>query len=416
MDGYKGGPKRWLEGFYGGSHDPGEDAVEVRSAFFRRFLGRDALRVPPVGHRLVDGVLVARPLLVATDLQVGMLDAQGQQVPGGSDGFYDTDPAREETLAPLLMLLERARRDQLVTLLPGDQHENQALFDREALTTTVLDPDLGLLSARERAVVEARFGAWIGKRLPLGVWEAIFMDPADPVSRGQAIGREARNFLPHCTEGVVRYLPDVEAWLAAEREAVLAQAAAGDLVPRAHVFPVPKDGLTVEHPEDARGLGGNKFDAVLNAAFTGPYFQGDDHRRDKRAIVVGCLSEYSVRLAIEHLIDADVTVIWLLTATKGLDLFSAKLADAHFLRERYGKKLVVTYDWPVELLGPVPPGWDAARARVVAHDRAAMEAHLARLEAQLRAGVTGQGAPLVMEGAPLLQALGLAGKAAVACP
>ena len=53
--------------------------------------------------------------------------------------------------------LERAiaRRDQLVTLLPGDQHENQALFDREALTTTVLDPDLGLLSARERAVVEA---------------------------------------------------------------------------------------------------------------------------------------------------------------------------------------------------------------------------------------------------------------------
>ena len=408
MNGYKGAPKRWMEGFYAGSHAPGEDALEVRSAFFRRHLGRDALRVPNVGWRLVAGRPEARPLIVATDLQVGSWDAQGQPVPGGSDGFFELDPAREETLAPLSMLIARARQDRLLTLLPGDQHENPAYFDRNALTTTVLDADLTLLSPRERAIVEARYASWIGKRLPLGIWEAIFMDPADPVSKGRAIGREERNFLPHCTEYVVRYLPEVEAWLEAERAEIAEAVAQGELVPRAQVFPVPKDGLTADVPDDDRGVGGNKFDALLKAAFTGGYFQGDDHRQAKRVIVAGCLSEYSVRLAIEHLIDADVTVIWLLTATKSLDLFSAKLADAHFLRERYGKKLVATYDWPEALLGPTPAGWDAARARVEAHDRAVLEAWLPRHAAQLLAGQTGQGQPLLHAGGALEAALGLA--------
>ena len=149
--------------------------------------------------------------------------------------------------------------------MPGDQHENPAYFDRNALTTCVLDPDLDLLSARERAVVTASYTPWIGKRLPLGVWEAIFMDRADACSHGQLIGKEERNFLPHCTEFQVRYLPELEAWLDDERSAVARQLQAGTLVPRAHVFPVAKDGLTVDLPDDERGLGGNKFDALVKA-------------------------------------------------------------------------------------------------------------------------------------------------------
>lgn len=395
MKAYKGAPKRWIEGFYGGSYAPGEDAVTVRSPFFRRFYGRDALGVPNVGFRLVNGRKVARPLLVATDLQPGAFDAHGNQLAGASNGFYELDATREPTLDALGMLVERAREDGMLTLLPGDQHENGAYFDRNALTTTVLDPDLTLLSPREQALVEARYAAWIGKRLPLGIWESIFMDPNDPLSRGHLIGKEERNFLPHCTEFVVRYLPAVEAWLDAEREAIATQVAGGQLVPRASVFPIAKDGLTVDLPDDERGLGGNKFDALVNAAFMGPYFQGDDHRQEKRAIVVGSLSEYSVRLAIEHLIDADVTVHWLLSCTKSLDVFSAKLADVHFLAERYGKKLVATYDWPEALLGPKPLGWDAARARVEAHDRAALDAWLPRFNAQLASRTTGLGSPLL---------------------
>ncbi|MDB5098019.1 MAG: hypothetical protein JWM80_2440 [Cyanobacteria bacterium RYN_339] len=395
MKAYKGAPKRWIEGFYGGSYPPGEEAVEVRNPFFRRFFGRDALMVPNVGFRLVNGQPQARPLIVATDLQPGTFDAAGNPMAGGSNGFYELDAAKEPSLTPLRLLLERARQDQLVTLLPGDQHENPAYFDRNALTTTILDPDLGLLSPRERAIVSARYATWIGKRLPLGIWEAIFMDPADAVTRGQLVGKEERNFLPHCTEFVVRYLPEVEQWLDAQRQDVAQQVAGGKLVPRGTVFPIAKDGLTVDLPDDERGLGGNKFDAVLNAAFMGPYFQGDDHRGAKRAVVVGSLAEYSVRLAIEHLIDADVTVVWLLTATKSLDLFSAKLAEVHYLKERYGKKLVATYDWPEALLGPVPAGWAAAQAIVEAHDQAVLANWLPQYQAQLAAGLSGRGAPLV---------------------
>lgn len=395
MKAYKGAPKRWIEGFYGGSYAPGRDAIEVRSPFFRRFFGRDALEVPNVGFRLVGGQPVARPLIVATDVQLGSFDATGAPLAGGSNGFYEDDPDKEPTLAALSLLLERARADRLLTLLPGDQHENPAYFDRNALTTTVLDADLTLLSPRERQLVEARYAAWIGKRLPLGIWEAIFMDPADAVTHGQLVGKEERNFLPHCTEFVVRYLPQVERWLEEQRQAVALQVAAGSLIPRTHVFPIAKDSLTVDLPDDERGIGGNKFDKLLEAAFMGPYFQGDDHRAAKCAIVVGSLSEYSVRLAIEHLIDADVTVYWLLSCTKSLDLFSAKLADVHFLRERYGKKLVASYDWPEMLLGPEPPGWAAARARVEAHDQAALAAWLPQFQAQLAAGTTGLGAPLL---------------------
>lgn len=395
MKAYKGAPKRWMEGFYAGTHRPGEDAVEVRSAFFRRFLGRDALGVPNVGHRLVNGKPEPRPLVVATDLQLGTFDPQGRPVAGASNGFYVHDVKQEPSLAALQLFLERIRQDQLLTLLPGDQHENPAYFDRNALTTTILDPDLSRLSPREKAIVEARYATWIGKRLPLGIWEAIFMNPQDPYSAGHLIGKEERNFLPHCTEFVVRYLPEVEAMLEAQREAIALAVGQGELVPKAHVFPIPKDGLTVDLPDDERGLGGNKFDALIKAAFTGPYFQGDDHREKKRAIVVGAVSEYSVRLAIEHLIDADVSVVWLLTCTKSLDLFSAKLAEVHALKERYGKMLTATYDWPEDLLGPTPAGWARAQASVEAHDRAVLDAWLPAMTQQLQAGVTGRGEAMV---------------------
>ena len=135
---------------------------------------------------------------------------------------------------------------------------------------------------------------------------------------------------------------------------------------------------------------------LVSAAFTGPYFQGDDHRQAKIALVAGAVSEYSVRLAIEHLIDADVTEYWMLSCTKSLDLFGAKLADVHFLRERYGKRLVATYGWPEALLGPTPPGWDALAARVEAHDRAVLADWLPRFNAEVLAGQTGAGAPMLV--------------------
>ena len=84
----------------------------------------------------------------------GTLDPQGRQLAGESDGFYypglpDLD-ANEPTLKPLTMLLDRVGAERMLTLLPGDQHENSDAFDRNARSTTVLDPDLSKLSERER--------------------------------------------------------------------------------------------------------------------------------------------------------------------------------------------------------------------------------------------------------------------------
>ena len=243
----------------------------------------------------------------------------------------------------------------------------------------------------------------------MGIWQDIFMDPRDPVSQGRLIGKEERNFLRHCTEFVVRYLQPVQELLDRQQAEIVRQVAMGELVPAAHVLPVAKDGLTVDLPDDERGMGGNKFDALLKAAFTGEYFQGDDHRHEKRAVVVGAFSEYSVRLAIEHLIDADINVIWQLTCSKGLDLFSSKLHEVHYLMERYGKKLFCTYDWIEELLGPKPAGWDAAQANVMAHDRAAHEAWWQDFARQMADGTTSMGTKLFMSGHDVVDKLVLRG-------
>lgn len=399
MKGYRGSAKRWVEGLYGGSYRPGESGVEIRNGFFKRHLGRDNLRVPNVGFNLdqgASGQRQARPLVVGTDLLAGALDAQGQPLPGASDGLFypDLPPEQEPTLAAINLLLQRVQELELLTLLPADQHENPAYFDLNALSSTVLEPDLNKLSARERQLVSARYSHWIGKRLPLAIWREIFMDPGNRDSEGRLIGKEARNFLPHCTEFVVEYIPAVQALLQQQRQKLEAQMQRGELVPLSHVLPIAKDGLTVDLPDNERGIGGNKFDTLLQAAYTGDYFQGDDHRHQKRALVFGAVSEYSVRLAIEHLFDADISVIWLLTCTKGFDLFSSKRYEAHYLMERYGKKLICTYDWPETLLGPAPADWQTVQAQVMAADCAQHTAWFPHYQQELQAGLTSLGQPI----------------------
>ncbi|MEZ0375054.1 MAG: hypothetical protein ACAI44_38565 [Candidatus Sericytochromatia bacterium] len=397
MKGYQGMPKRWVEGLYAGSWRPGEQGVEIRNPFFRRFLGRDNLRVPNVGFQFDQGRRTARPLMVGTDLLEGVLDSSGNPVPGASDGlFYTSLPVEQEpTLAAIGLLIARIQERELLTLLPADQHENPACFDPNTLTSTILDPDLTRLSPREQDLVSKRYSQWIGRRLPLAIWREIFMNPADPDSAGKLIGKEARNFLPHCTEYIVEYIPAVRNLLAAQKQQIDSALQRGELVPMAHCFPVAKDGLTVDLPDNERGVGGNKFDALLAAAFSGDYFQGDEHRGHKRAVVFGACSEYSVRLAIEHLFDADIQVIWMMTCTKGFDLFASKLYEAHYLMERYGKKLICTYDWIEALLGPKPAGWDAIQARVMSADQAQHAQWFAVYSQQLAQGLTSMGQPIV---------------------
>ena len=403
---YKGIKKRWVEGDYAGSYRPGEAGVEVRSPLFERYLGRENVTVPNVGvHH--DGS--PRPLLVITDLLEGHLDSTGAQVPGKSDGlYYPNGGSRGEiTLDPMKMLIKRAEEGEYLTVLPGDQHENHAMFDPNALTTTILDGDLSKLSKREQGIVNQRFRHWIGRRLPAGIWREIFMKSSGENPGGDLIGKEERNFLPHCTEGVVEYLDPVLEIFRRQQMSIKSSEASGAMVPQARFLPVPKDGLTVEMPGDERGMNGNRFDEILKAAFTGGYFQGDDHRHRKVAVVAGACYEYSVRLLIEHLVDADINVVCLLSATKGLDLFSSKLHTAHYLKELYGRKLFFTYDWVEKLLGSKPAGWDRAAKAVRDYDWSHHNRWMKGYLQQLRDQVTSLGHKLFYNDREIVRAVGL---------
>jgi hypothetical protein len=400
---YKGIKKRWVEGDYAGSYRPGEDGREIRSSFFTRYLGRENVKVPNVGFQ-PDGT--PRPLIVATDLLLGKLDATGAQIAGQSNGLYypDLGEAAEPTYAPLTMLLKRAEEGGYLTVFPGDQHENPTLFDPNAMTTVVLDPDMTKLSPRERSLVQNRYSRWIGKRLPAGIWREIFMAVSGENPRGDLIGKEERNFLPHCTEGQVEYVRDVLDVFSRQKGEIAKQTAQGTLVPEARFLPVPKDGLTVDMPGDERGMNGNKFDEILKAAYTGGYFQGDDHRHKKIAIVAGACYEYSVRLLIEHLVDADINVICMLSATKGLDLFSSKLHTAHYLKELYGKKLFFTYEWIEPLLGPEPKEWKKAVDNVKKFDEAHHNNWFMRYSEMIKNGITSMGLKIMLSQPELVKA------------
>lgn len=402
---YTGIKKRWVEGDYAGSYRPGEDGVEIRGPLFPRYLGRENVKIPNVGFYRNGN---PKPLVIVTDLLEGKLDSAGRQIDGESNGLYYPGLGQdaEPTVKPLKMLLKRAEEEGFLTIFPGDRHENQAYFDANALTTTVLDPDLSKLSPREQKIVNDRFRRWIGKRLPAGIWREIFMNTTPENSRGDFQGKEERNFLPHCTEGVVEYMDFVLDIFRRQKDDLARQTARGELVPAARFIPVPKDGLTVDMPGDERGMNGNKFDEILKAAFTGGYFQGDDHRNRKVAVVAGACYEYSVRLLIEHLVDADINVVCLMTATKGLDLFSSKLHTAHYLRELYGKKLFFTYDWIESLLGPTPSGWKTLANRVSDADRAQHDRWFAGYSIQLNQGVTSLGFKIFMTEKELKAAAG----------
>ena len=403
---YTGIKKRWIEGDYAGSYRPGEDGIEIRSQFFTRYLGRENVRVPNVGF---DKKGNPRPLIIATDLLEGKLDSTGSQVQGETNGLYYPGLGKdaEPTLPLLSMLLERARDEEMLTVFPGDQHENSRFFDPNSLTTTILDPDLSQLSKREQKIVKQRFSQWIGKRLPAGIWREIFMDKNPANRRGDFQGKEERNFLPHCTEGIVEYIDIARDILAYQKMKIESQTAQGVLVPRANFIPVPKDGLTVDMPGDERGMNGNRFDEILKAAFTGGYFQGDDHRHKKIAIVAGACYEYSVRLLIEHLIDADINVICMLSCVKGLDLFSSKLHTAHLLKELYGKKLFFTYDWIEPLLGKAPRNWSKMVKKVQEADRVHHDSWWHNYESQIKRGLTSMGLRIILSKNELVNAAGI---------
>jgi hypothetical protein len=226
---------------------------------------------------------------------------------------------------------------------------------------------------------------------------------------GAVVDKEDRNFVPHCREGVVEFIPSVLSLLGRQRARVLKQVEQGVAAPVATVLPDFKTGLSCLSAPDARGLHGNALRDALMATQKGLYLDGSARPHMKLALVGGTAHEYSVAELIRFLVDMDYSVVWLLTCTGGLGV-TAKLSTAMDLMERYGTRLFCAYDWPLpEHLGPAPRDWARLASTVAQEDQAELQQHEAARAQQVAKRITGQGRPLVVDAAALALARSVGG-------
>ena len=141
---YAGLPKPG-HAFYEGA---GSGLVQVRSPFFRRYLGFENVAVPSAGTMTLQGVEVPRPIAVFTDLLAS--------VPGGPGGLVRTGADEEPWMGCTRLLLARLEERRVVTVLPADQHLNPALLAPAG--DTGVAPARALVRARATALPSTKRG------------------------------------------------------------------------------------------------------------------------------------------------------------------------------------------------------------------------------------------------------------------
>lgn len=342
-------PKRWTPGIigHGGSYSSGQSFVELSMPQLREVIG-------PVTNYAVRNVGfwndgTPKPLLVMNDLLIQ--DSR-------SDGLLTPD---SPIIEPCQMLLEAAVKEDILVILPNDSHENPEWFDKKAPSNTIAtELWYRFLTDDEKARLDRLYpgGQWRNRRLTLGELDFVVQDICD--------SPEARKYIRHCTDGKVQPLAFVQKALLTQRQRIEAELASGR-IPEARVIPVFKDTLDPNRYPDQRGRGGNKMDEIIIAAHLGDYpFQGRKHYHEKQAVVAGAFLEWSTDLGIVHLITAELTAVAVLTAIDALQIFDSKLHMAQMLKERHGRSIYFTYDWPG--LGSKPRGWDRLMKDVLAND------------------------------------------------
>jgi hypothetical protein len=329
--------------------------AEVTSPLFSLEYGAgvDTLAVPNVGqvYDPVVGMSVARPLVVLTDLLQYLDNNPGM-------GLVDENPRDPQEAPWVKSLREHAipaiKRQELLTILPGDVHIDPAAWNLKSLTSykIVMDHLHPTQQQRVRNNPQLMRKAYSGERITVEEYFQVLME-------GQPVAdKEDANFIPHCRQHFVKYIPSAQNLLNyAAGKALQEQQSQGSARPKPFVFRDHKTGLGMKSPADSYGLGGNNFYSLMRFAYNGLYTDGRYHRGQKVMIAGGTASEYSLPALLREAVDLDFYVIWMLPWSGSMGIESL-LSLVYDMRLKYGKKVLPTWDWPDQLFfGPEPSGF-----------------------------------------------------------
>jgi hypothetical protein len=337
----------------GGIHYPGvpileTDPTQIQSVLFERYYGpgRDILGIPRIAgyHDNVLGYDVPHWVVMITDALLGQQNA-------GTGLASETDPWVQSVTRHLIpALMQRP----IHSIWSGDVHLNPDDWLDDVLIKRFLDR--AQLSSEELIRVQAnpvlRQKLQTGESLTVGEYfEVIGEVLSDP---------EDFNFIPHARQGLVKYLPSVEGFLRwSAQQALIEQNNLGFNHPMPRAFVDHKAGLSPIALADEFGSGGNNIYHLLRGFYRDWWTEGKAHRGQKVAVIGGVASEYTLEALAVMCFDLDFFTVVMLPwcGTMGVD---SMLNMVEKLTNRYGKKMLFTFDWlPTNQFGPKPADFDS---------------------------------------------------------
>lgn len=344
----------------------GREINEIQSPLFAGRYGSDIVAHSNVGLTTISGVdyQVPKPLVVGNDIGQKLPDIRNAQTgklepnPGSALAFeskgHKDEPMWVTTIRDYF--LPAFERQDLLKLWLMDRHFNPEFLNRSAMTRYKIDQKQ--LSRREQATVNAnavlKRKAATGEFITVGEYEQIF---------GGIVDKEDINFLPHCRDGLVRWIPSIENAISrSAKKALSDQQTLGLTRPIVRDIEDYKTGLNPVSPPDANGMNDNVIAHVFRNAWQGIYTDGP-HRWWKTMLHFGTAGEYTNDFVTNFGVDQGAIVIRLMAGSGMLGIAST-YDTVYTLTNRYPKNFFPTWDWIPELMGPEPAGYKAHSRRM----------------------------------------------------
>lgn len=340
---------------------------EIQSPLFTQRFRSDIVSHTNVGLTSIPGLdfQVAKPLFVGNDIGQRLPDVRDPKTgkmypnPGSglafeSKGHPDESPWVTSIREHLLPGLDR--QDALIIWLM-DRHFNPDFLNRDAVLRYTID--MKQLTRSQKSIVQnnpvLKRKASTGENLTVGDYEQLF---------GTIVDKEDINFLPHCRDGIVRWIPSIEQRLARKAKKSLDdQQSLGLPRPVTRDIEDYKTGLNPVSPPDANGMNDNVIAHVFRNAWQGIYTDGPTHRWWKTVIHFGTAGEYTNDFVTNFAVDQGAVVIRWMPGCGMLGIAST-YDTVYTLTNRYPKNFFATWDWIPEFMGPEPKGFRAHSQRM----------------------------------------------------